>query len=153
MPFNVQRISANVLVSQAPLVDMFLSEQAFLLAFKIDGRVATRFRPADLEINEKTLKEKTFYTIELHFNVDLARNRKMIAGATRLEMELEIDTAEMYDEARRSTFQVTKKFQDKLYAGANIILVEFPEDLAVHFEAEKKRVGSQIRDTLRQSMQ
>ena len=92
------------------MVDMFLSEQAFLLAFKIDGRVATRFRPADLEINEKELKEKTFYTIELHFNVDLARSRKILAGASRLEMELEINTEEMYDADRRSTFQVTKRF-------------------------------------------
>jgi hypothetical protein len=37
VPFNVHRITANVLMSQSPYDDMFFEQKAFMLGFQIDG--------------------------------------------------------------------------------------------------------------------
>ena len=48
IPFDVHRLTASVLVSEKVKEDITLRDSAFLLAFKVDGRVALRMKPADI---------------------------------------------------------------------------------------------------------
>ena len=86
--------------------------------------------------------------VQLHYNIDLSPTRKQIVGASRLELILDIDTSELIDENHKVAYKMTSKLEDKIYNGDTLILVEFPEDVQAKFEAEKKRAGNQIRETL-----
>ena len=60
VPFNVPRISASVLVSEALKVDRFLKVRAFTLAFKVDGKVVKRIKPVNLEQEDREINGQSF---------------------------------------------------------------------------------------------
>ena len=138
MPFNVHRITANVLMTKSPYDDMFFEQKAFMLSFQIDGMHSVRFKPADIEIQVKDIRGKQVYVVQLHYNIDLSRTRKQIVGASRLELILDIDTSELIDEDQKVPYKLTSKLQDKIDNGSTLILVEFPEDMQAKIEAESK---------------
>ena len=133
VPFNVPRVGVTVLVSEELKEDVFLQKRAFLLAFRVDGKVIKRFTPVNIEGKDIEVMGKDVHSLQIDFNTDLAEERKHIVGASKIELMLEINSDHMIALKTKKSVGIVQTLIDK-YEDM-VITVEFPEDISAKHEA------------------
>ena len=133
VPYNVARMYASVLLTEAPHDDSHLRQKAFTLVFNVDGRSILKFMPQNLEVQPIEIQKITMYEVKLDYIIDLSRTRSNLIGASDLSLHLVIDPKKIKTLKTAEKFNISEEaerlFQDRF------IIVEPPEDLTAKTEA------------------